>query len=285
MPRVLLALLILSLAPGALPARTLVFSAKYAAGGDWFARLGHYDLSNDGTGKLTYWIYQSSKDYRSFNARGRKYPGPASPPPWNIQIPRYVQEVPGIARSWVEHDGVLTVKVGTAQHTWQTSDTGGYALAGMGSFTSANGYAHETESLRPVAKLTKEHFLPSYAGEYWTKFLHPGGAYQWELQRPSLNPYLFSYDAKNDALYYRSTDQGMMTETALALNYAPASPLFVYQSGGHDFNRNNVLDEYGHAFQWLGAFQGGQVVAWVFVEYSFQSAGTPILSAGHYYQP
>jgi hypothetical protein len=273
-------------------------------------RLGRATLADDHTGTLAYWLYDARRNLEPINAKvmhpklGKGQPGP-------IQIPRYT-EAPDpkrpLACAWEEAGNDLTLTVGQAVHHWQKQpgtgigdhytlagphvNTDGGALIDGVTYLQGRGYAAFTEATDspPDAtgkprKLTPADFPARYRGEVCQLI---GGAAMWERKEVAWNVAsykIFVPGEKGDALAYSFPGkQGMTAFYSLLLNYASYSRLMAYYEGGNDYDRDDSIDEYGHAWQMLGCWVGGKVRAVVGVEHSYQARGYPILGAVLYYE-
>jgi hypothetical protein len=267
-------------------------------------RLGRATLNDDHTGAAHYWLYDARKNAPQTNAKvnhpklGKGEPGP-------IQIPRYTAAPDPknpLSIRWEEAGNDLTLTVGTARHRWQKQPGlgGHYTLAGphlnvdgtalIDGLTYLQGYGYaaftEAADAPPDAtgkprELTRADFADFYAGEVCAL---DGGASAWRRYK---SPFRMYPQAAPDVLgtkWPSPNVPGMTVFASLLLNYAPYSRLMFYLAGGHDYNRDDALDEYGHAWQMLGCWVGGKVRAIVGIEHSYQSRGYPILGAVLYYE-
>jgi hypothetical protein len=285
---------------------TIAYRATDAAGsaGD-FVALGHYDFLEDHSANLSYFFYDGRKNHRATSTTQRHprlTPGVQAQPGF-VQIPSYTvaEQVRG---SWAVDNGLLRVRLGSAVHEWSRRDAtepvfvprGPYRHAENPSHTlngwtygETRGYAYLTDYVNVSRKLTQGDLLPDYKGEIQTLTPARGRASAWEQKASDLHAQRYRPSADGDVLGYATPSRFVSTPTlvfsTLLLNYAPYSRLLLYHNGGHDFNRNGVFDEPGHTMQMFGIFDGSKVARIVYVEYSYQDAGQPILSVGHYYGP
>ena len=290
----------------------LVFALAYRAAdstGDpgHFVVLGHYDFHEDESARLSYFFYDARKNLRpnSTNHRHLRLATGGAATPGPVQIPTYAlaEQVRG-TWSLDRGPGLLRVRVGGLIHEWTLRDPaenlfvprGPYVsaenqghTAGGWTYADARGYGYLADYLNLPRKLTRDDLLPDYKGEIQTLLPQRGREAPWAQKASDLHVGRYLPSADGDVLGYMVGSRWVSTPTlvfsTLLLNYAPYSRLLLYLNGGHDFNHNGVFDEPGHTTQLFGIYDGSKVAHLVYVEYSYQDAGQPLLSVGHYYPP
>lgn len=264
--------------------------------------LGHYDFLDDRAVRMSLFWY---------NGRKNKLPSPtpkrqpnvtgATGEPGPIYIPCY-EGHEQYSGTWERRGNQLRLCFGGVVHEWtvKDADTNLYVPSGpyrnatdathvIDGLTYSNtyGYAYLSPEVRRDRPLTRADLMPDYDGELYTYHrLLSGRDWQWKLQKEQMHLRLYRSFAGGDVLGYsqssRRTNPPSIAFSTLLLNYAPYTKLLMYHNGGHDFNRNGVFDELGHTMQLLGVHEGGKVDRIVFVEYTYQASGYPIVSVGHY---
>jgi hypothetical protein len=285
----------------------LIFAITYRAAdatgtASDFAVLGHYEFLEDHSAKLYYFFYDTRKNLKPSNTTERHLrltnstalPGP-------VQIPTYAlaEQARG---TWTFDKGLLRLHVANVFHDWELNKAadnlfvprGPYVNADNGTHTvngwtygDTRGYAYLSDYLTLPRKITRADLLPDYDGEIQTLVTPRGQAPQWQRKPSGLHVQRYQASADGNVLGYMTQSRWVSTPTlvfsSLLLNYAPHSKLILYSNGGHDFNHNGVFDEYGHAMQMFGIYDGHKISRIVYVEYTYQDAGRPIVSVGHYY--
>ncbi len=288
----------------------LVFAIAYRASdstgsaGD-FVVLGHYDFQEERTARVSYFFYDARRNHKPANTTQRHprlAPGSAAMP-GPVQIPTYTLSEQFRA-TWTMEQGVLRVRVGNVVHEWSLQDPTEKLFVPRGPYVNAEnqshtingwtygdtrGYAYLTDHLTLPRKITRDDLLTDYKGEIQTHQLQRGGPPQWVRKPSDLHVQRYQTAAEGDVLGHMVASRFVSTPTlvfsTLLLNYAQYSKLMLYHNGGHDFNHNGVFDEYGHSMQMFGIYDGSKITRIVYVEYTYQTAGTPILSVGHYFGP
>jgi hypothetical protein len=290
--------------------RYLVFSTAYratdAAGNSGnFIVLGQYDFLNDHSARLSYSFYDARKNLRGSNTTHRHprlIPATAASP-GPIQIPSHAlaEQVRGV---WAvdRGQGIVRIYFGKLVHEWSLRDQasslfvprGNYINADNGSHTvngwtysDTRGYAYLTDQVDLPRKLTRDDLWPDYKGEIQTMAPNRGQQVPWSQRASDLHVGRYVPSADGDVLGYKVASRWVNTPTlvfsTILLNHAPSSKLILYINGGHDFNHNGVFDEPGHTIHLFGVYDGAKVSQLVYAEHSYQEAGAPILSVGHYY--
>jgi hypothetical protein len=290
----------------------LAFAIAYratdsAGGGGNFVVLGHYDFLDNHELNLSYFFYDGRRNLKS-NATSQQHPrlvaGTAATP-GAIQIPAYTL-AENVRGTWSvdRAGGILRMRLGNTIHEWSlrspadnlfvprgpylNADTNTPTVSGW-TYSDARGYAYLTDYVTLPRKITRADLLPDYKGEIQSLITPRGGASQWTQKLSDLHVQRYQSFADGDVLGYmvssRWVSTPMVVFSTLLLNYAPHSKLLIYSNGGHDFNRNGVFDEPGHTTQMFGIYDGAKISRLVYIEHSYQDAGLPILSVGHYYPP
>lgn len=290
------------------PARHLIYANRYrvvdrAGGFDDLVTIGHYDFLDDRTVRVWYLQYDGKRDAQATVTRvrnpdilgARAEPGP-------IRIPKYTA-VGQFRGSYVFDGKRLRIRIGTVLHDWEVRDAASGLLVLRGPYTNAEDGSHVIEGLTHVegsgygyfanqiampGRLTRENLLPVYDGEIDSLARRGEQLLGWQHSRTQFH--FDQYRAYGpDVLAHVTMDQKlrppMYVFSTVLLNYAPHSNLLLYHNGGHDFNRNAVFDDLGHTIQMFGVYEGGKVEKMVFIEYSYQTRGYPLLSVGRYYNP
>jgi hypothetical protein len=293
--------------------RHLIFAATYHTadrdgGENDYLVLGHYDFLDGRNAVINYWSYDGNLNTQAIAATVRNprlQSGRALLRPGPIHLPGYAGSgFKQFRATWTTDRHMLRVRVGDVIHDWVLRDPaeGLYVVAGpyvsaldashtLGGLTFSNGhgYAYLAEQVKLARRLTPRDLLPDYDGELYTRHDEDGKGFRWALQDEGLHVKQYRAFRGGDVLARSEMSTGLspplLWQSTLLLNYAPYSKLLLYLNGSHDFNRNGVFDEVGHTLQLFGIFAGGKVRHMVFVEYSHQDNGRPILGVGRYCAP
>jgi hypothetical protein len=267
--------------------------------------LGHYDFLDGVNVEFTYFSYDARRN--------------TQPTPTEIRHPRLVPgatAVPGLFKlptftafqrirgTWLAtEDGTLRLRFGEVIHDWtpRAADEHYYVPAhpyvnaqdgshvlGETTFSNARGHGYLADVVTLPRRLTRDDLLDDYQGETYSLPPTKTGEPTWIAKPTALH--LDRYRAFHGGeLWSYATRSDRLSPPAWAfsnflINQSSYSPLLIYEETGHDFNRNNVYDEFGHTTQLFGVYDGEKVSRLVFVEYSYQTAGYPILTVGRYYR-
>lgn len=267
--------------------------------------LGHYDFLDGRNVEFTYFSYDARRN--------------TGPTPTEIRHPRLVPEataLPGffklptftafqrIRGTWLTtEDGTLRLRFGELIHDWQpraadehyyvpahpyvNAQDGSHVL-GETTFSNACGHGYLADAVTLPRRLTRNDLLDDYTGETYSLPPTKTGEPKWIAKPTTLRLSRYRAFQGGDLLSYASRS-GRLSPPAwvfsnFLLNQSSYSSLLIYEETGHDFNRNNVFDEFGHTTQLFGVYDGEKVSRLVFVEYSYQFAGYPILTVGRYYR-
>ncbi len=288
--------------------RHLIFANSYqtvdAAGRhDDFVVLGNYDFLDERDVQINYFVYDARKNAKPGATPVRApllLPSRTGRPPGVLHIPRYDAQK-SIRGTWRLDGSMLRIQIGTVYHDWALRDpaqnhfelAGPYTNAQDGShviegltYTSSFGYAYLADEARRAQPITRSELVPAYQGAMYA-LRQQGGTAQWVHLEEELHVSWYRSFEGGNVLGYVESDPKlnppMLTFSYLLLNYAPYSKLLIYTDVGHDFNRDGVYNELGHSSQMFGIYEKGRVGRIVFIEYSYQTRGYPLLGVGHYY--
>lgn len=258
------------------------------------------------------------KQHAAMNAHARPAntiaSAPNPPQCTKSSLPIYV---PGYSKSvavtegvtWTLVGGKLTVKVGKVGHEWALQEPPGqdpyFTLARPyfdfatndnsidgDQYAAAIGYAYPSDPFVTQTPLVRESLLNSYRAEFYQKNTNSTGDLWWFGAR-SLS--LGGREAIDDRdvlseisycpHYKGGVEHKVWCQSSVALNVAPFSKNIVYLNGGHDYNENGCLDETDHSYMIYAAREDNRVDNMVFIEYSFETDGYPIMIVGRYHRP
>lgn len=288
-----------------LAGRHMLFATGYsttkAAQKNAFVLLGHYDFAAGGTAKVRYFLYDgnanklegvTASQHPPMNA---PYGGSCTPGP--VRIPSY-SSYKDLDAKWTAKGDVLEVRVGDAIHQWARTEpskgfwqlardyfdaTTGQPVVGGTTFSQTVGFAYEADEARTTAPLGKAAFGASYKVQLHQNNALAGSPWAYSTSSLVLDVFAPSKNDPNLLSYSYSCSGGMWCQRTILLNYAPYSSQLLYMNGGHDFDKNGCYDELGHRYQYFAVVEGGSVSKFVFVEYSYEYDGFPILSVGRAY--
>lgn len=208
----------------------------------------------------------------------------------SVEIPTFTNHIQ-VNGSFID-DGTITVLLKGLKYVWKRdSDHIGFYILDSVSDSKGNvmdhavGYAFNTES--SLDTLSKTNFFPTYSGNIFHKNARKTINDDWEKQSTMLKPSMFT--AHGNLLEYDSEGsvklaKPVWSHNTLALNQSN-DKREIYNDYGHDFNRNGCYDEYGHNKVILaGLNKSSMIDKMVFIEYSYNHDGYPMLSVGRYYQ-
>ncbi len=289
----------------------LVFAVSYDAAQDGqtdsYLELGYFTFYGPDTLRMNYLYFDAGADLPAWvvNAPLKLYPpmnapygGDCTPDP--IHVPAY-GAFQSFSGKYKLNGDALTIQIGEVVYDWRLDlknrsgfklasglhDSSGSVKIGGTTFGQAHGFAFVTEDLTGSAIALKD-LAPHYDGELFQK--NAAANSDWTRLTESLDASVFEVRGDPDTPTTSfacpvSYAPKMWCQSTLLLNYAPLSKLIVYLSGGHDYNQDGCFNDAGHMIQMWGAREGGAVTKLVFVEYSWQASGSPILSVGRYYRP
>jgi hypothetical protein len=273
--------------------------------------LGHYDFKENGKASAKYLFYdakansrpqQASKEHPQMNA-------PYAPAPENIPHPINLPNHRDIKRfdgTWRKDGTKLVVQLGQVVRTWQLVDQndGYYVLSGpfidaqtkrnvIGNLTYGNsvghGYLVDTSKLRDDKDLSRVDLYDNYKGEIFQLNGKGTETMDWAyFGSVSLNVVKFRAADDDPNIWTIDYPSPLGLEyhfqSTLLLNYSMESPMVMYLNGGHDYNKNGVLDETAHSMiMWGVRDDSGKVSKILFLEYSWERDGYPLIGVGRYY--
>jgi hypothetical protein len=289
----------------------LLFSQTYRAAdryGRWndVVLLGYYEFLDDQNLTMNYWTFDGNKNVKPGTTAVRHprmlvLPGQERAVPGAFHIPTYAA-FDRFKGTWASDGKQLRIRVGQAIHKWDLQDgdehlykvAGSYAnaaddtntIAGI-TYSNGYGYGYLSQEATRKERITRDELSPTYKGELYVRKDEETVAWRWGVQSTGLTLRAFQSFGNGDLLGYVKVDQKMnppmATHTTLLLNYSPFSKQLIYVNGGHDFNRNGVFDEVGHTTEILGVYENGRMPKMVFIEYSYQTNGRPLMGVGRYY--
>jgi hypothetical protein len=277
---------------------------------DELVLLGHYDFVNEREVMLNFWSFDGRKNTRPGTTdvqhpRMMSEPGKENAMPGMIHVPGYTgfEQVKG---TWTNDGREVRIRIGDALHRWTLQDREDRSYVLAGSFVNARdgtntidglgysngcGYAYLADEVRLQKRITRDDLFPVYKGEFYTRKEEGQYLLRWTNEATSLSVRAFKTigDGGGDVLGFVRMDTKMnppmATHSTLLLNEFPYSSQLLALNHGHDFNRNGVFDELGHTVEMFGVVEKGKVQRMVFIEYSFQNSGRPLLGVGRYFVP
>jgi hypothetical protein len=221
---------------------------------------------------------------------------------WNIHVPSPQSYEQFANQSWWVDNGLLRLKIGSVVHEWclESEKTGrlqlnrsyydaatGRAVVGGSRFTRSAGFGYLSESSPRQVQLeiSKAHLRPAYSGKLFkvSSSASPG---QWRTFSNSLSTTVLRRQSNRSVLSYSYPCEasGSWCHVDLLINAARSySSMLFYTNGGHDFDQDGCFNEFGHRTIYLGVWDPAtsRVTRAVYVEYSYEDDGWPIIGAGY----
>jgi hypothetical protein len=291
--------------------RTFVFSLKYRTEVgtvfDEYVRLGFYRLDAGGTGSMSTQYYRANANLpptaspSHHGPMGAPYGGSCTP--GFIQKPTPQQES-DIPLAW-QSDGCgrIKVTVGAVGYDWDLVDTGkeyfqlarepfdratGNPVVGTVTYSQGAGFGYLADEAERSASMSWAALRGSYESEYYANNATVTSEWWYRTARLSVSHFQPTTDPNVRSFSQDATvcgvpsNPGMWCETSLLLNDT-VNKLVTFLNGGHDYNMNGCLDETDHTQRGHWAYLGNTVDRGVWIEYSWELDGYPLLYVGRYW--
>ena len=199
-----------------------------------------------------------------------------------------------------ELGATLTVQAGPYTYVWQrdNSPSDGFVLmSGQRTESKANfaqpvGFAYKSDDAT-FTSFDQLQFYAAYDGNIAHKNMLKRVQDEWETSNSSLMFNRFTKEQGSPVYGYTTKGLESVNMKYGKEMYAQNSILPPIDNGqrlryflheyGHDFNRNGCFDDLGHNKMMLPVLQQGLVVAFVYVEYTYDPKDSiPMLSVGRY---